>query len=197
MPAIQRPLRRLGDILAGRSGGVPGRTRRCGLGCGRSVRRRRIAYRCGLTATGATECWGNTGSGGEHIDQAGPFTFSATGGSNTGGIKTDKAIQCWSSSSFGVIIEVPTDKYTDVDVDVCYACDIKETDEMLACWGYDGLHGTPHAQISGVPSSTRYVSIAAGDQFTCAVDTSGAAGCWGLTQESRSALPSNVTFKTS
>jgi alpha-tubulin suppressor-like RCC1 family protein len=115
---------------------------------------------CALTATGKAYCWGESsggqlGAGGSISSSSKPIAVS--------GDLTFAAISAGASHTCGI---------TTAGAAYCWG------------WNFDGQLGngvptTPTAVPSAVAGSHSFRDIAAASTYTCAVDTDGAAWCWG------------------
>jgi hypothetical protein len=135
-------------------------------------------FSCGLDGTGAAWCWGENSWGqlgdgtktpsAEPVAVTGGLTFSsiATGGQHACGITGTGAAYCWGMNFAGEL-------GTSADSDLCapYEC------------------SSAPLPVQGGHTFTR---IVAGENHTCALDSSGKAWCWGFSDK-RGAGPGTDT----
>ncbi len=143
-----------------------------------------------------------------------------TGGAHACVVTTNGAAKCWGANTYGQVGDnTNTDRNTPTPVEGLstgvafieagteHTCAIT-VDGAAKCWGRNGVgqlgNGantdslTP-VQVSGLGSGV--ASISAGNSYTCAVTTNGAAKCWGkndyaqlgLNNKSHSNIPQSVT----
>lgn len=158
---------------------------------------------CGLETTGAVFCWGRGKS--TPVAVASGFTFttlSAGIGGSFCGIVTGGDAYCWGFDSNG---ELGTDSlsafpgfattparvlgnhaFTSISVGFGHACGVT-TDSHLYCWGDDSYAqlGDGRTELSSlvpvrVKGSGLYTSVTSSYDGTCAISTTEAAYCWGL-----------------
>jgi alpha-tubulin suppressor-like RCC1 family protein len=128
------------------------------------------------------------------------FTFISTSGIHTCGLDTARAIWCWGNGNNGRLgdgfelsrvapVQVAGGhQWTDVAAGASHTCG-RKTDGVVMCWGNNAngrlgdnttterLLPTPVSVPPGAPAT--YVNVSAGGNFTCAMELSGAAWCWG------------------
>lgn len=127
-------------------------------------------FMCGLSTDGDAYCWGNQVYGqlgdGTHVGRATPtrvtggikFASLATGGYHTCGLTASGAAYCWGAGFYATLGLGP-----DWNDAVCGA----------------GQHSYC-ARPAPVVGNLTFATLAAGDNTTCGVTTSGRAFCWGL-----------------
>ncbi len=94
-------------------------------------------------------------------------------------------LACWGGNSSGQT-DVPHGRYQAVSVGRFHTCALRDSGEV-ACWGAeDDLqhpdetdHGMPVDYGQAVTPDGKYLSVAAGEEHTCAVRESGELLCWG------------------
>ncbi|HEX8210484.1 MAG TPA: Ig-like domain-containing protein [Longimicrobium sp.] len=144
---------------------------------------------CALTAAGSAYCWGE----GAAVPTAlpGGVAFRSISGAACG-VSTRNEAYCWGSAPGSAPAPVPGGiSFNQVDVGYAHTCGVA-TDGAAWCWG-----GNPYGElgVSGKPESCNAVdcsrtpfrvegshtfrSIVAGTFFTCALDATGRAYCWG------------------
>jgi len=165
------------------------------------------AHTCGLTPEGRAWCWGANGYGqiGDSTQTgrttpaavAGNLTFRSlsAGGSRTCGIATSGAAYCWGqySPSFGSFVPEQVAgglTFRSIAAGPVHTCGVTSSGAAY-CWGdntYGELgHGTETGSLTPVPVSGGIdfqalacnSAVAAGFAYTCGIDASGAAYCWG------------------
>jgi len=136
----------------------------------------------------------------------GRFTIMGGGSGHTCALRQDGAVLCWGSDAVGQIggdggsgvVRVVAGGHAFVDLAVGWVhnCAV-DTDGEAWCWGWNGfgqlgprapLHecaaNVPCAETPvSVSAMARFRTVAAGFGFSCAIDVSGAAWCWGSNAE--------------
>ncbi|MBI4503504.1 MAG: hypothetical protein HY700_20380 [Gemmatimonadetes bacterium] len=122
-----------------------------------------LARACGLTPAGAAYCWGwgsdgflgdgTDGSSTAPVPVADGYTFTTltVGMNHVCALDADGAAYCWGNGAWGALGNAPD-------------------------LGARGNNIAPGPVLGGL----RFQSISAGEDFTCAVTTTGAAYCWGI-----------------
>lgn len=123
------------------------------------------SHSCGLTATGAAYCWGDT--------------YYGIGDGTSNGSKVP--VQVLGSGSGSLV-------FTDISAGTLYTCAINAANEVY-CWGYNGNgqlgNGTtanallPTKVVGSGTAPLQFTQVLASNYVTCALNTSGAAYCWG------------------
>jgi len=107
-------------------------------------------------------CWRDvTCSFADPPDTRGPFVFVATGRTHTCALTIDSEIRCWGDNTHGQLRSSPTTCPTTTNV-----------------WPHN-CSTVPMPIVCGAGEVCRYVSLSAGGERTCAVDTTGRLWCWG------------------
>lgn len=166
-------------------------------------------HNCLINAVGQARCWGNNDHGqlGDVSGAAGmaPFVLDvgaqfvalAAGASHTCAIGRDGAAWCWGDNAQGqsgdrsLRPRLAPVRVADAHVFWAIAAGDAHTCALDAygvpwCWGSNahGQLGDPSTTQSAVPvtagrSASRFLSIASGSNFTCALAANGRASCWG------------------
>ena len=168
-------------------------------------------HSCGIKIDGTVQCWGSsTLTTTVPTNQDGtPFQFSMIDSFNnhTCGIRSDNdQMVCWGDDGEGQVSGVAPDSasvgfdysestFKTVDVGLEHTCAILkggDGDGQLRCWGSN------RADVATVPTqhqTTEFISVALGDDFTCALTAQGQAVCWGLDQfQEVTQVPANIQF---
>ena len=123
-------------------------------------------FTCGVAIDGTGYCWG-TGATGQ-LAQLGPELCS-------GG-----RVRCARSP-----LAIPGHSFTTIAAGMRHACGIETTGETY-CWGFNFLGeigSTAYGETVAVPNKVSggnvFVSLGAGDSFTCGLTAAGRAYCWG------------------
>src|ERR1019366_4402239 len=157
------------------------------------------AYTCALDAAGAAYCWGDNrsgqlGDGGTVSNSSVPVAVDTSGVlagktltqiAGDGGTAFDSSVPVAVDTS-GVLAGQALTQITAGWYDTCAL----DASGAAFCWGYnadgelgDGKAGDSSVPVavdtSGVPAGRALTQIAAGWIDACAVDTAGAAYCWG------------------
>jgi alpha-tubulin suppressor-like RCC1 family protein len=160
---------------------------------------------CGLTPDGAAWCWGGNqggalGTGSPMTESFVPvpvagghtFTYLQSSGGYSCGLAPPADLYCWGRGAAVPTLVAGGFQWATVSLGGEHACGIT-TSGQLYCWGGNefgqlgvgrGVSG-PVADPSppfGVDGVT-WREVAAGIAHTCAIDTEGAAWCWGLGEE--------------
>ena len=165
-------------------------------------------FTCALDHTGVAFCWGD-GSQGQLGDgstassnvpvrvQGGPYVSIAAGTDAACGLRADGIIECWggvpdkccSQGTGSLFVPTPiatSTPMTQVSVAGPSACAIDQDDHGF-CWG-QGLEGalgngavfdTTLAPLVPLPGGHAFAALAQQAFGGCAIDTDGAAWCWG------------------
>jgi uncharacterized repeat protein (TIGR01451 family) len=167
------------------------------------------AHSCAVLADGTAQCWGNNGNGrlgnpvsGNSLVPVGVIGVShavsiAGGNLFTCALNEDGSEECWGDNNIGELgngtfssSSMPTAVVGLSDANELAAGDYscaKRSDGGIRCWGLD-IHNqlgdnNPAPVYSPVPVAvvgvTSILSMAAGDNDTCAVLGDGSANCWG------------------
>jgi alpha-tubulin suppressor-like RCC1 family protein len=167
-------------------------------------------HTCAVTGSNALYCWGYNGDGnlgdGTNVDHLVPhlvadtnsYTQIATGLSHSCGLEADSTVSCWGRNRDGQLGDgttanqsTPTSvsggvKFKAISVGTAHSCGLDASGNAY-CWGSNafgqlGTGSTGGNETSPVAVSGSHVFsvIRAGYDNTCAIDTNGAAYCWGL-----------------
>lgn len=158
---------------------------------------------CAISTDGEAYCWGTlpgtTYRTSTPVAVQGESSFSliSVGDRSVCGLSVEGLAYCWGANGAGQLgdgsketsgspVAVSGDlEFTDLDVGARHACGVA-ADEEVYCWG-DNSEGQLGVAEEGGSSTTpipvagdvRFSAVAAGDGHTCALDTGGAAYCWG------------------
>ena len=91
-------------------------------------------HTCAIDLAGDVQCWGldDDGQAGDHV---GPYTVISAGSEHTCGVKGG-SVDCWGSSSWGQIPEMPTSGVAHVSAGLAHTCAV-DTAGTAACVGFD------------------------------------------------------------
>jgi alpha-tubulin suppressor-like RCC1 family protein len=166
-------------------------------------------HTCGVTASGATYCWGGNGSGqlgdGTTTDRATPvrvaggvvFSSVTAGGGYSCGVTTGGAAYCWGNNGAGnlgigdLTMPHPTPvpvagglTFLSVSAGGDQTCGLT-TGGAAYCWGFNwfDLLGDRHSTSSRIPAAAMlglvFVAVSVGDDHACGLTRAGAVYCWG------------------
>jgi hypothetical protein len=146
------------------------------------------AYRtCGLTAAGASFCWGKGYGDAVHSDVGGPYVALGAGvyGADCG-VRVDGALVCVDAR--GVTHRLLPDIAFDTSASSSTsgpprACAL-DREGVAYCWGYGPLgDGAPNPTFGAEPvraaGDLRFTVLAVGPERTCALTADGRPYCWG------------------
>ncbi|HZJ00263.1 MAG TPA: Ig-like domain-containing protein [Gemmatimonadaceae bacterium] len=164
---------------------------------------------CALTSAGKAYCWGrgnySANGDGSSVERlapvavSGPQTFReiAVGSRNVCALSTENDVFCWGDAEFGALgtgatatVSIPAAisgnlKFKGISTKFLHACALA-ADGTAYCWGDNrsgaignGTTGNIVSLPAPVSGGKKFSSIKAGETFTCAIDTEGAAWCWG------------------
>jgi hypothetical protein len=123
--------------------------------------------------TGPIQCWGDAAYGGTTPSPAIVAKSVVGGDSVMCAIKQDNTVQCWGSTSYGVVPS-PAISAKKVVVGNTMACAIK-LDDTVQCWG------TVSFGTLNPPTTITAKDIAVGHSSACAIKTDNTVQCWGVT----------------
>ena len=138
-------------------------------------------FTCGLHEDGTIQCWGRGNS-----PPDGEFRALTVDDNHGCAIGIDGLAECWVIRNHGNTdrAEAPAGvRFVDIAASAIHSCGL--TDEIpglrsVECWGddqptywYDG------GQVSGRPSGTGFLELAADSEYACAIRTSRKITCWG------------------
>ena len=137
-------------------------------------------HACGLSETGAIECWGNNEFGQADAPR-GSFSAISAGSRHTCAIRESGAIECWGNNEFGQA-DAPRGSFTAVSTGAYHACGLSETGE-IECWGAKGSTDdfqTEFDQLQLVdPPPGPFTAVSAEALYACGVRENGEIECWG------------------
>ncbi len=161
---------------------------------------------CGIAGDRSLWCWGgrslgvpNSGSSGTPLHVGTDTWMQVSTGLHSCAIDSSNAMYCWGDAPWGedgcgavtgAPVRVGTDAtWTVVATGHAHSCGINATGTY--CWGgnYWAQLGTGsrNSQVTCTPTavagSNTFVSLAAGDDHTCALDAVGHAYCWGYNND--------------
>lgn len=176
-----------------------------------------LTHSCAVRTDGSLWCWGMNISGelgrgviGASDPRPGPVADVGiswarvdAGANHTCAIDVDATLWCWGSNAYGQLglgtagdgeRLVPTRvgaarDWAKIDVGVNHTCGLRAS--TLWCWGGtrialgigDGLDHFAPAQVPG-----NWLDVAAGSNFTCAIDDGGSLWCWGTNERGQLGL---------
>lgn len=165
------------------------------------------SHTCALTRSGEVQCWGNNGDGQLGGGSAGPATASPTsvsgltdatalgiGASSSYVIRSGGSASGWgrnrhwqigtsmTGNAFPSPVPVAISGATEITGGSSHGCAIAAAGAM--CWGVNnGTVGDGTIQNRQLPTAVsggnRFVTLAAGDVHSCALDADGVVWCWG------------------
>ena len=117
----------------------------------------------------------------------GPGSFSqvTTGKFASCALRSDGAVECWGSNTYGQappaakVAAVGT--FTAVSGNALHTCALR-SDGVVECWGYNEYGQAPSTKSAANGSFT---AVAVGEFHSCAVRTDGAVECWGWNQHNQ------------
>lgn len=139
-------------------------------------------HTCAKRGDGSVLCWGGN-SYGQSMPPASTFKSIVAGWYFTCGIRLDDTIACWGDSQ---LTTPPTGAFVKISAGAYHAC-AQRADNTYTCWG-----NSTSSRYAFTES--RYLSIAAGSEHSCAIRTAdGALSCVGLNSYMQiSPLPSGT-----
>lgn len=170
---------------------------------------------CAITTMGVLKCWGDNFSGNlgdgttalktspTIIDAGVSYNQISAGATHTCGITNTGQLKCWGTNTFGklgtgnvtnyytpTLIDSGT-TYALVSVGSQHTCGVT-TGGVLKCWGGADFGTVGNGMTSGnvtsptmIDSGTSYMTVAAGEQMTCGLTSTGTIKCWGLNSNGR------------
>ena len=163
------------------------------------------SHSCRLNPDSTADCWGRDDEGQSSPPAGETFTTLAVGDRHTCGLRADGSVSCWGANDEGQSTPPSGETFTAITVGGSHSCGLR-ADGTVRCWGAnDEGQSTPPTTDrttaslgDGQPLQTSgitFTAISAGEVHTCGVRTgSGAAVCWGSTQDDRTSPPSGETF---
>lgn len=158
---------------------------------------------CAVSSNDDAYCWGSLPGTNDQDSvptavQGDPgFTLISVGDRSVCGIDSAGRAYCWGDNGAGQLGDGSNDasaepvpvsgdlEFTDLDAGARHACGVA-VDEEMYCWGDNsdgqlgvGQQGGSSTTPIAVAGEVRFVAVTAGDGHTCALDTDGAAYCWG------------------
>ncbi len=162
-------------------------------------------HSCGLREDGSTACWGGSDALSICTPDPGGF-YSCRGGGAVYylplsppererftslavepycGLTVEGRVVCWTNYQSGLVPAPEGERFTSISSSSKNACALR-ADGTVACWGLNrhgqasppsGVNLTNHGAVDQPPVGL--VSISSGGYQTCALDSDGAAVCWG------------------
>ena len=161
-------------------------------------------HSCGLRQDGSAACWGGDGltvctpdpGGFYSCKAAGPpqylpsspperERFASLAGEPYCGLTAKGRAVCWTNRQSGLVPAPEGERFISISASMEHACALR-ADGTVVCWGWNrhgqasppsGINLTNHQAVDQAPVSL--VSISAGRNHTCALDSEGNAVCWG------------------
>jgi alpha-tubulin suppressor-like RCC1 family protein len=161
-----------------------------------------FTHTCALTNNGAVKCWGSNNSGdiGNGTSGTPPaltpvdvnglssgVTAIAVGGETSCALTSEGAVECW-GDHFGSTPQVVgglSSGVASIALGTNHGCAVT-TSEAVKCWGSniggelgDGTLTDSWSAVDVVGLASGSVAVTAGQSYSCALSSSGAAECWG------------------
>lgn len=144
-------------------------------------------FACGLTDAGAVWCWNGPGATARQVQGTG-FHSLAVGGSSACVLDAAGAALCWDQSTTSPTPVGGGLAFTYLARGDAHACGLT-ADGLAYCWGSNAygqlgnrtrIDQADPVLVSRFAGDTQhFATIAAGSDFTCAIDSQGAGWCWG------------------
>lgn len=143
-------------------------------------------YTCGVNESGLLVCWGEDRTVVESVpappaDQE--FIAVAAGSEHACGLVDDGSVLCFGANSEGQGTPVGG-PYEQLLAGDTFSCGLNAG--TVTCWG----------SIMGTPSGSGFAAIYGGSTHACALDSDGAATCWGSNTEGEGTAPAGVNFSS-
>ena len=132
-------------------------------------------HSCGLSVTGAVQCWGDN-TNGQLNAPSGRFVSVQAGSYHTCALRTDGSAVCWGHAGDEGKTSPPDETFTQIAVGSQHGCG-RTSASTVACWGRNlsGEGSPPEGTFLAVSASKNIRGVA----HSCGVRTDGSGVCWG------------------
>ncbi len=151
---------------------------------------------CGIQVDDTLHCWGlwwnlplSTGTTASPLQVGtGQWLDVDSGYSHACGIKFDNSLWCWGESSYGAL-------GADIEKDSTGAAVLDSSGNVIPVVP-DTNNGVYLIQVVNPSITTTWLSVSAGNRFTCAIDSLQDLYCWGYNRNGKLGVGSITTFTT-
>ena len=140
-------------------------------------------HTCGLTYAGELSCWGDDTQGQiTGTPTSGDFLDLASGEDHSCGLDDAGLITCWGLDDWGQVSgpNGSATLYSQVVAGASHTCAMNASDGSAECWGIDDGSTDDYAQVTDTPLTETFLTLSAGEHFTCGVTATSALACWGI-----------------